>query len=97
MYTVNAAHVVVVMVYMQCYISLFSSLSALAIVSPNDIVLFRKGDFVGVRVFADIVTYAKSGEPVLVIQYAPTEVVRLWSTTEAKVSRALTRRFILTH
>ena len=59
--------------------------------------MFRKSDFVEVLVFTDIVTYANSGKPVLDIQYAPTEVMRLWSATEAKVSRVLTRRFILTH
>ena len=53
--------------------------------------MFRKGDFVEVLVFTDIVTYANSGKPVLDIQYAATEVVCLWSATEAKVSRVLTR------
>ncbi|EPS93515.1 hypothetical protein FOMPIDRAFT_1055924 [Fomitopsis schrenkii] len=38
--------------------------------------IFRKGDFVEVLVFADIVVYPKDGVHAVDIQYAPQEIVR---------------------
>ena len=47
--------------------------------------VFRKGNFVEVLVFADIVAYNKDNCHVVDIQHTPQEVVCLWSTMDAKV------------
>lgn len=51
--------------------------------------IFRKGDFVEVLVFADIVVYPKDGEHTVDIQYAPQEIIRLWTAAGAKVCAPL--------
>lgn len=50
--------------------------------------VFAKGDFVEVAVFADILSYwdPKSRQRRVDIQYAPQELIRLWSAREARVS-----------
>ena len=48
--------------------------------------VFKKGDFVEVLVYADILAYSKDSKPFVDIQYAPQEVVRLWSAADANVS-----------
>ena len=53
--------------------------------------VFKKGDFVEVLVFADILAYSKDNKPVVEIQYAPQEVVRLWSAIDANVRAHLLR------
>ena len=51
--------------------------------------VFKKGDFVEVLVYADILAYSKDSKPFVDIQYAPQEVVRLWSAADANVSSIL--------
>lgn len=51
--------------------------------------VFTKGDFVEVSVFVDILSFwdSKSKQRRVDIQYAPQEIIRLWSNREARVSR----------
>lgn len=50
-------------------------------------VIFKKGDFVEVLVYADVVTYinAEDGKLHADIQYAPQELIRLRPAAEARV------------
>ncbi|TFY60993.1 hypothetical protein EVJ58_g4792 [Rhodofomes roseus] len=50
-------------------------------------IIFAKGDFVEVAVFVDVVSYwdTKSRQRKVDIQYAPQEIIKLWSAKDAKV------------
>ena len=53
--------------------------------------VFGRGDFVEVAAYADIVSYwdTKSRSRKADIQYAPHEIIRLWSAADARVSANL--------